>query len=53
MPLWTNVLSPMTLTTRRAWSGGSTWRNPSPTPRLAPMHTHESIASNGCNTPSV
>ena len=53
MPLWTKVLSPMTLTTRRACSGGSTCRRPSPTPMLAPMQTQESIASNGGSTPSV
>jgi len=28
MPLCTNVLSPITLTTRRACSGGKTWRSP-------------------------
>ena len=52
MPLCTKVLSPMTLTTRLASSGGSEWRNPRPTPMDAPMHTSVSIASKGGRTPS-
>ena len=52
MPLWTKVLSPITLTTRRASLSGSTWRRPRPMPMLAPMQTSESMASNGGSTPS-
>ena len=40
-------------TTRRASSGGRTWRSPSPTPIDAPMATHVSIAWYGGSTPSV
>ena len=52
MPLWTKVLSPRTLTTRRASSGGSAWRKPRPTPMAAPMQTSVSMASKGGSTPS-
>ena len=53
MPLWTNVLSPMTLTTLRASSSARPCRSPSPAPMLAPMQTQQSIALNGGSTPSV
>ena len=53
MPLWTKVESPMTLTTWRACSSGSTWRRPSPTPTEAPMATQVSMAWKGGRTPSV
>ena len=47
------IADKVTLTTRRAWSAGNTCRIPKPTPRLAPMQTQVSMASNGCSTPRV
>ena len=46
-----NVLSPITLTTRRASLSGSVQRRPSPTVMPAPMHSSVSIASNGGSVP--
>ena len=34
-------------------AGGNTWRSPRPMPMLEPMHTQQSIAEYGGNTPSA